>query len=81
VSEESVGQGGQVRIYDGQVVGTGTFAPTPCDTLPHTVSVRVASSGGSFRVGSAEAEAFASVVEGGDVFPGGDLRTLQIVQA
>jgi hypothetical protein len=77
----AVGQGGQVRIYDGQVVGTGTFGPTPCDTLPHTVSVRVASSAGSFRVGSAEAEAFASVVEGGDVFPGGDLRTIQIVQA
>jgi hypothetical protein len=60
------------------VVGTGTFGPTPCDTLPHTVSVRVTSSGGSFRIGSAEAEAFASVTEGGDVFPRSDLRTIQI---
>jgi hypothetical protein len=77
----AVGQGGQVRIYDGQVVGTGTFGPTPCNTLPHTVSVRLASSAGSFRVGTAEAEAFASVEEGGDVFPGADLRTIQIVQA
>lgn len=77
----AVGQGGQVRIYDGRVVGTGTFEPTPCDTLPHTVSVRVASTAGSFQVGSAEAEAFASVQEGGDVFPGGDLRTIQIVEA
>lgn len=61
--------------------GHGTFGPTPCNTLPHTVSVRVASSAGSFRVGTAEAEAFASVVEGGDVFPRADLRTIQIVQA
>jgi hypothetical protein len=45
----------------------------------HTVSVRVSSSQGSFRVGSAEAEGFASVAEGGDVFPGQDLRTIQIV--
>jgi len=75
------GQGGHVRIYDGRIVGTGTFGPTPCDTLPHTVSVRVASSEGPFRVGSAEALASASVTEGGDVFPGSDLRTIQIVQA
>jgi hypothetical protein len=32
-------------------------------------------------VGSAEALASASVSEGGDVFPGADLRTIQIVQA
>jgi hypothetical protein len=75
----AVGQGGQVTIYDGQVRGTGTFGPTPCDTVPHTVSVRVASSQGPFRVGSAEADAFASVTEGGDFFPGQDLRTIQIV--
>jgi hypothetical protein len=49
-----VGQGGQVTIYDGQVMGRGNFGPTPCDTRPHTVSVRVASSAGSFRVGTAE---------------------------
>jgi len=77
----AVGQGGYVRIYDGVVVGTGTFGPTPCDSLPHTVSVRVASSEGLFQVGSAEALASASVTEGGDVFPGSDLRTIQIVQA
>jgi hypothetical protein len=75
-----VGQGGYVRIYDGVVVGTGTFAPTPCDAAPHTVSVRVASSEGSFQMGSAEALASASVTEGGDVFPGSDLRTIHIVQ-
>jgi hypothetical protein len=77
----AVGQGGGVRIYDGRIVGTGTFGPTPCDTLPHTVSVRVASSEGSFQVGTAEATAFASVTEGGDVFGGSDFRTIQIVAA
>jgi hypothetical protein len=77
----AVGQGGSVRIYDGVVVGTGTFGTTPCDTLAHTVSVRVASSQGPLRVGSAEALASASVTEGGEVFSGDDLRTIQIVQA
>jgi hypothetical protein len=76
----AVGQGGYVTVYDGQVAGTGTFGPTPCDTFPHTVSVRVASSEGPFRVGTAEALASASVTEGGDVFPGGDFRTIQITQ-
>jgi len=74
-------QGGQVRVYQGQVVGTGTFGATPCDRLPHTLSVRVVTSGGVFQLGSAEAEAFASVEEGGDIFPGADLRTVQIVPA
>jgi hypothetical protein len=77
----STGRGGQVRIYDGQVVGMGTFGPTPCDGLAHTLAVRVVTSQGSFQVGSAEAEAFASIEEGGDFFPGGDLRTIQITQA
>jgi hypothetical protein len=77
----AVGQGGGVRIYDGRIVGTGTFGPTPCDTLPHTVSVRVASSEGSFQIGSAEALASASITEGGDVISGSDLKTIQIVQA
>jgi hypothetical protein len=77
----AVGQGGDVRIYDGRIVGTGTFGPTRCDTLPHTVSVRVASSEGPFRVGTAEAVASASVTEGGDVFGGSDFRTIQIVLA
>jgi hypothetical protein len=75
----AVGQGGQVVIY-GQVGGRGTFGPTPCDALPHTVSVRVSPNQGSFQVGTVDAEAFASVTEGGDVFPGQDLRTIQIVQ-
>jgi len=35
----------------------------------------------AMQVGSAEAEAFASVEEGGDFFPGSDLRTVQIAQA
>ena len=75
----AVGEGGDVRIYDGRVVGTGTFGPTPCDALPHTVSVRVASSEGPFQAGSAEALASASITEGGDLFSGSDLRTIQIV--
>jgi hypothetical protein len=33
-----------------------------------------------FKVGSAEAQAFASIEEGGDIFPSGDLRTVQITQ-
>jgi hypothetical protein len=77
----AVGQGGGVRIYDGVVAGEGTFGATPCDTLPHTVSVRVASSEGSFRIGSAQALASASITEGGDVFSGGDFITIQIVAA
>jgi hypothetical protein len=77
----AVGRGGQVRIYDGQIVGTGTFGPTPCDALPHTVSVSVGSPDGSFQVGSAEASAWASIEEGGDFFSSFDLRTIQIVQA
>ena len=74
------GQGGQVAVYQGEV-GTGSFGPTACDGLPHTLSVRVATAGGLFQVGSAQAEAFAAVEEGGDIFPGTDLRTVQIVQA
>lgn len=77
----AVGRGGQVRIYDGQIVGTGTFGPTPCDALPHTVSVSVGSPDGSFQVGSAEASAWASIEEGGDFFSSFDLRTIQVVQA
>jgi hypothetical protein len=73
----AVGQGGQVVIY-GEVGGRGTFGPTPCDTLPHTVSVRVIPNQGAFSAGSVEVEAFASVTEGGDVFPGSDIRTIQI---
>ena len=77
----SNGQGGQVTIYQGGVGSRGFFGPTPCDGLPHTLSVRVERSSGSFQVGSAEADAFASVEEGGDIFPGSDLRTIQITQA
>jgi hypothetical protein len=77
----SNGQGGQVAVYQGQVVGRGAFGPTACDGLPHTLLVRVETSAGLFQVGSAEAEAFASVEEGGDIFPGADLRTVGIVQA
>jgi hypothetical protein len=75
----ALGQGGYVTIYDGHVAGTGTFGATPCDTLPHTVSVRVASSDGAFQAGSAEALASASITEGGDFFTGSELRTIQIV--
>jgi hypothetical protein len=38
-------------------------------------------SGVLFQAGSAEAEAFASVEEGDDIFPGSDFRTIQITQA
>jgi hypothetical protein len=77
----AVGRGGEVRIYDGRIVGIGTFGATPCDAVPHPVSVRVASSEGSFRVGSAEASAVASIEEGGDIISSFDLRTIEIVQA
>jgi hypothetical protein len=60
----SNGRGGQVTVYQGQVVGGSSFGPTSCDGLPHTLSVDVATSEGLFQVGSAEAEASASV-EGG----------------
>jgi hypothetical protein len=71
-------QGGQVNIYQGQAAGTGIFGPTPCDGAAHSQSVTVRSSGGLFQVGTAQAEAFASVEEGGDIFPGTDLRMIQI---
>lgn len=77
----SNGQGGQVTVFQGQAAGTGSFGPAACDGLPHTLPVTVATSQGLFQVGSAEAEAFASVEEGGDSFPGSDLRTVQLVQA
>jgi len=75
----AAGQSGSVTIYDGQIAGTGTFGAPPCDSLPHTVSVRVASSEAPFQAGSAEASASASITEGGDFFNGFDLRTIQIV--
>lgn len=74
----STGLGGEVRVYDGQVAGTGLFGPTPCDGQPHTTSARVETSEGVFRVGSAEAFAVGSIEEGGDVFHGVDLRTIDI---
>lgn len=74
------GRGGDVRVYDGQVVATGSFPATPCDATPHTVSVRVETSGGSFQPGSAEAFAFAGIEEGGDIFQGADLRTVTLTQ-
>ena len=77
----SVGRGGEIRVYDGRVVGTGPFAPTPCDGLPHTTSARVATSEGVFQVGSAEAFAVGAIEEGGDIFSGVDLRTIQIEQS
>jgi hypothetical protein len=77
----SNGRGGRFTVYQGQVAGTATFRPTAYDGLPHTLSVRVVTSEGMFQVGSAEAEAFASVQEGGDIFSGSDLRTVQITQA
>jgi hypothetical protein len=75
------GQGGQLAVHQEQVVGRDAFGPTACDGLPHTLSVRVATATGLFQVGSAQAEAFAAVEEGGDIFPGADLRTVQIMQA
>jgi hypothetical protein len=75
------GQGGQVTVYQGQVRGTSTFGPTPCDGVPHSQSIRVPASGGPFQTGTAEADAFASIEEGGDMFPGHDLRTIQIVRS
>jgi hypothetical protein len=75
----STALGGQVTISQYPVGGTATFGPTPCDGVTRTLSVSVAASGGSFQPGSADAEAFAAVEEGGDTFPGGDLRTIQLV--
>jgi hypothetical protein len=76
----STARGGQVAIYQSPTVaGTGTFGPTPCDGVTRTLSVRVVTSQGSFQVGSAEAEAFTEVEEGGDLFPTSDIRTIQLV--
>ena len=74
----SAGRGGEVRVYDGRVVGVGTFAPAPCDGLPNTASARVAPPGGAFQAGSAEAFAFASIEEGGDIISSADFRTILI---
>lgn len=72
------GLGGRVRVYDGQVVGTGSFGPTPCDGAPHTVTVRAQATEGTFRAGSAEAFAFVGIEEDGDIFQGADLRTIEV---
>jgi hypothetical protein len=78
----AVALGGEVRLFDGTIGGTGAFGPTPCDAVPHTVSVRVASPQGAFRTGSVMVYAFASIEEGGEVFTGFDIfRTIQIVQS
>ena len=78
----AVGLGGEVNIFDGVTGGRGLFGATPCDAIPHTVSVRVVPNQGAYRVGSAELYAFASIEEGGDVFTGFDaFRTIQIVAA
>ncbi|HYZ11585.1 MAG TPA: hypothetical protein VE962_06800 [Actinomycetota bacterium] len=77
----AVGLGGNVRIFDGVTGGEGAFGPTPCDALPHTFSVRVSPAQGGYRPASAETYAFASIEEGGDVFTGFDIRTIQIVAA
>ena len=75
----STAQGGQVAVFQYPIGGRATFGPTPCDGLPHTQSVRVAAAGELFELGSAEAEAFTSVEEGGDIFPGSEIRTVRIV--
>ena len=72
------GQGGLVQIYQDQVIGSGAIAPTVCDGIPHKQSVRVATSGRPFQPGPAQAAASATVEEGGDLFPGGDFRNIQI---
>lgn len=71
-------RGGQVTIYQGGIAGSGTFGPTPCDGLPHTSSVTVAASSGLFQAGAADALSSATVEFGGEIFPGFDLRTIQI---
>lgn len=73
----ATGLGGHVVIYQA-TVGNGSFGPTACDGLPHTLSVTVLASSGSFRAGAAEAGADAAVAEGGDIFPNSDFRNIQI---
>jgi len=71
-------RGGQVTIYQNGIAGTGTFAPVACDGLPHTSSVTVVASSGLFQAGAADALASATVEVGGEIFPGLELRTIQI---
>jgi len=77
----SIGRGGYVNVYQNPAVGSGTFGPTPCDGLPHTLPVRVETSQGTFQVGSAEAFASASIEEGGDIISGSVFQTIQIVRS
>lgn len=74
----ATGVGGQLRVYDGQAVGTGSIAPSPCDGTPHMVTVRVQATEGAFRPGAAEAFGYVGVEEGGDLFQAADLRTIDI---
>jgi hypothetical protein len=50
-----------------------------CDGQPHTLTIRVATSQGLFRTGSALATTFAAVEAGGNPFLGVDQKTIQIV--
>jgi hypothetical protein len=75
----STAQGGQVTVFQDPAGGTGFFGPTPCDGVSRTMNVRVPAARGSYRLGSADIEAFTSVEEGGDLFPSSDVRTIQIV--
>ena len=71
-------RGGQVTVYQNGIAGSGTFPPTACDGLPHTSSVTVTASSGLFQAGTADALSSATVEVGGEIFPGLDLRAIQI---
>ena len=75
----STAQGGRVGVFQYPADGTATFGPTPCDGMPHTQSVTVPAAHGLFQLGSAHANAYTEVEEGGDLFPGSEFREVQIV--
>jgi hypothetical protein len=53
------------------IIGRGTYTPI-CDGTPHTFTVRVTASQGTYQPGIAQALTFADIEYAGEVFYGND---------
>ena len=72
------GEGSYVAISQGNVVGNGTYVPV-CDGEPHTFTVSVTASQGTFQPGDARALSFANVSHEGQSFSGLADELVQLV--
>jgi hypothetical protein len=65
---------------DGTAFGSASFTPT-CDRQSHTFVVPIAAAPGTFRTGSATAEAVATVTWDGQGFSGLDSRSITVLES